>query len=1198
MNGTNENLNSASGAPGGPGLRGPRVGDYELLELLGQGAAGRVCTARQISSGRIVALKVLSAGVGAGAQSKRRLRLKAAESLDHPNIVRIYEVGEHEGQLYVAMEYIGGASLARLPAGQPLPPMKAAAWLKTAAEAVEYAHQLGVLHQDLKPSNVLIGPGERLTITDFGLAGWNEAGSNQAPGEIAPGAAGFLAPEQASVKCGLVGPASDVYGLGAILYYMLTGRAPFDGQPTAETLQQTMDIQPVPPRSIDPAIPSGLEMICLRCLEKLPARRYASAQALADDVDRFIRSELNAAPPPASLEPTPPAPQLERKRSVAAWVTAGILLLALAAASLAVWKLQPPKPVQLRGQVLDFDDHQQFLARALVSLGSARAVADPSGEFTLSIPRDQVASATNLRVTAKGYVPYTKSVAPGSVPQEILLHKEVTTFALVLFLHGPQGTNDPVVLDGSQVTLKVGDESFKATVTGGCEANFDLLPNSVSNRPALVSIAAPDWRLSKPTLSIALTSGPPIAVQVERAGMTVNGRVQDFDDQRYVARAQVSLGSATTNSDTNGVFAFYVPGTNVSRSTNLEVKAEGYQTYRQDYTPQSERLEIQIRKALFTQAIVFRGPDGTTNGMDLHGSPVTLQLEGLTFHASIPHGCEARFEALPLRLSNRTASVTLSNEGWLLPNGTTNIVLAGGTAPVRVRVERASRLIRGSVRDIQGTLPVPRATVSLGVVSTNTDADGAFTFRVPDDGLSEPRTLEVTADGYFTTNPPVPPQPGLYVYEIGLRAMPKDAADRVASAKKETNPQRAEELYLAAIRVEPENPEYVKAFGLFLRDQGRLDESLSNLEVAVVSARNSKSTYSLAEALNTKGVVQYENKRYAEATNSYTEALILYDQLPTKNDHYDTRHALCLENRGLAYRKCHDYAQAGRDYEKAMAIRRRLALTGNKERLFDLALTKAGLAAVRAEADDPKASASFADAVSEGRRLVERDPKKYGPFLASTLTDWAELAIKRRQAKEGLDHYKEAVSVYGKIEAQDPSFAEKAAYASTLNRYAVMLAPTKSTGSSPEAFRQASQMYQKAVDLCAATNFYKLHVQVLCNLAVLLEDSGEYPRAQEKFEAAQGVCERIRVKDPPDYNACLVEISLKLAQLELNWADKLAQQEPNAAAKREEDQHLDRARDLLNKASGALQSLADSPDTRESSAELGRLSARLARARQ
>jgi tetratricopeptide (TPR) repeat protein len=1284
------------------------VGDYELLELLGQGPAGRVCTARQLSTGTVVALKVLSAGVGTGAQAKRRLRLKAAESLDHPNIIRIYEVGEHEGQLYVAMEYIGGASLARLPGGRPLPPMKAAAWLKTAAEAIEYAHQLGVLHQDLKPSNILIGPGERLAITDFGLAGWNEAGSNQALGQTAPGATGFLAPELASVKCGIIGPASDVYGLGAILYYMLTGRAPFDTQPAAETLQQAADLEPAPPRSLDPAIPSGLEMICLRCLEKAPARRYASAQALADDVERFIRSELNATPR-LGLEPPPPAPQPGRGQPAGAWVAAGILLLALAAAGFAVWKLQPPRLVQIRGQVVDFDDHKQALAAALVSLGSAHTVADPSGEFTLSIPRQQLASATNLTVRAAGHQPYIQTVAPGAVPPEVRLRKAVTSFSLVILLHGPGGTNDRVVLDGSQVMLNVRDWSANALVTNERNAYFDSLPNGLSNQAALVSIVAPDWRLSNPALSIPLRGGTPIPVQVEPAGMNVSGRVRDFDGQGSVAQAHVSLGSLTTNSDTKGEFSFYVPGTNVSRPMTLVVKARGYADHRQDWTPQPGLLEVPLHKAVFAQVVVFHGPDGTTNGMDLEGSRVALQVQGSTFPASILHGCEARFDGLPLGLSNSMASVVFNAKGWRLSNGAGTIRLGGG-ASSQAQVERASVLVRGSVRDIDSKLPVPRATVSLSGVSTNTDADGGFILHIPGDEIARSATLAVAAGGYCANNQPVPPQPGLCEIWLARPALPEDVAEVLKSAENERvrNPPWAEKIYLEAIKKAPTSPECLISFGEFLRAQGRLGDSLSNLEAAVVWARTSKNKASQAAALNAKGIVQYESGRYAEAKDSYTEALNLYEALRKPDNDLDR--AQCFENRGLVFLRpeCHDNALALRDYQRAFEIRKGAVRPDDKEGQVELAQTMIRLAEVRADAGDRAGASNWLfQAVSRGRQLARQDARKYAPSLASMLTTWARRAGDWGQRGKSLELYKEAVDVYREIEALDPKLAQKAdyalalnayavaladageptqdrrarevytdalaafdglppealprwaltravtlgnlavllgrlgetkearekfeaailayakakpmgseelarmesnygafldksgqdreaalqfyrkslarykelqasgrlsdweGYASTLNECAAMVAPIDGERSSPEAFHEALRMYKDAADLCASNSFYKVCVQVLRNFAVLWENSDDFSEAQAKFEAAQGVCERI--KNQPEYNASLAEVLLGRARLELNWA-----------AKGEVNRHRKRANDFCKKAESALASLAgaDSPDTR------------------
>jgi serine/threonine protein kinase/Tfp pilus assembly protein PilF len=287
-------------------------GDYELVNEIARGGMGVVYRARQISLNRIVAVKVLLFGQFASDAFVKRFRAEAeaAASLRHTNIVGIYEVGEHEGQHYFSMELVEGPSLAQVARDQPLPARQAAQYLKTIAEAVDYAHQRGVLHRDLKPSNVLIDPGGQPRITDFGLAkrlSNSEFGTRNSELTVTGqmlGSPNYMPPEQADPKRGSASPASDVYSLGAILYQLLTGRPPFLAETLEQTLAQLLHRDPVAPRLLNPAIPRDLETICVRCLEKESARRYATAGQLADELGRFLRDEpilARPAGPPEKL---------------------------------------------------------------------------------------------------------------------------------------------------------------------------------------------------------------------------------------------------------------------------------------------------------------------------------------------------------------------------------------------------------------------------------------------------------------------------------------------------------------------------------------------------------------------------------------------------------------------------------------------------------------------------------------------------------------------------------------------------------------------------------------------------------------------------------------------------------------------------------------------------------------------------------
>jgi len=279
-------------------------GDYELLQEVARGGMGVIYKARQRSLGRIVAIKTLSLGEFASPEYVRRFRVEAAAAarLQHPNIVAIHEVGQHEGVRYFSMDFVEGPNLAQLLGGQALPAERAAGYLKTLAETVHYAHQQGILHRDLKPSNILIDPFGEPRVTDFGLAKEMSSDSDLTITGQVLGTPGYLPPEQADTTQGPLTPAADVYSLGAILYYMLTARAPFVSGSLRETLRQVLNDETVAPSLLNPNVPKDLETICLKCLEREPSRRYQTAAALAEDARRFLAHEPILARPLSPLE--------------------------------------------------------------------------------------------------------------------------------------------------------------------------------------------------------------------------------------------------------------------------------------------------------------------------------------------------------------------------------------------------------------------------------------------------------------------------------------------------------------------------------------------------------------------------------------------------------------------------------------------------------------------------------------------------------------------------------------------------------------------------------------------------------------------------------------------------------------------------------------------------------------------------------
>jgi hypothetical protein len=317
------------------------IAGYEVLGELGRGGMGVVYRARHVNLNRVVALKMILSGTHAGPQALLRFQreAEAVARLQHPNIVQVFDVGEHEGRPYLALEHADGGSLAQQLAGTPQPVRPAAQLVQTLARAIHVAHEKGIIHRDLKPANILLqrmaatsttrhkkgeeGQAEQggevglpagsapgpcgvcsgfswpflPKITDFGLAKlWQDPDGQTASGDVV-GTPSYMAPEQAAGQTGAIGPAADVWALGAILYELLTGRPPFRGASALDTLQQVRAQEPVPPSRLQPGLPRDLEAICLKCLEKGPQQRYLSAEALAEDLRRFLAGEPTRARP-------------------------------------------------------------------------------------------------------------------------------------------------------------------------------------------------------------------------------------------------------------------------------------------------------------------------------------------------------------------------------------------------------------------------------------------------------------------------------------------------------------------------------------------------------------------------------------------------------------------------------------------------------------------------------------------------------------------------------------------------------------------------------------------------------------------------------------------------------------------------------------------------------------------------------------
>ena len=411
----------------------PQIPGYEVLSELGRGGMAIVYLALQLGLNRPVALKVLL--VGDQATGSERLRLQreaeAVAALQHPNVVQIYEIGEHNGSVYLSLEYSTGGSLDQRIERHPLPPGEAATLVQGIAAGVQAAHEAGIVHRDLKPGNVLLAEDGTPKVTDFGLAQQPAQTLRLTHSGAVVGTPSYMAPEQVLPEPERIGPATDVYGLGCILYECLTGRPPFAAPTTLETMRQVVDVQVVPVRRLQAGVPRDLETICLKCLEKDPGKRYPTARMLADDLARFRTGE------PIQARPSGPVERAWRwawRNPVVPLLALTLGLMTVSVAGLMSWSTYHAYKVV--GHLRERELHLHGLRGTLLRLDEAQArcadLAAATGEPAWEARhRDAATEADRHRIDAAQLAPEATEAAGLSAAGEGVTARERRALELV-----------------------------------------------------------------------------------------------------------------------------------------------------------------------------------------------------------------------------------------------------------------------------------------------------------------------------------------------------------------------------------------------------------------------------------------------------------------------------------------------------------------------------------------------------------------------------------------------------------------------------------------------------------------------------------------------------------------------------------------------------------------------------------------------
>jgi tetratricopeptide (TPR) repeat protein len=507
---TNTSLPSTSRGrcqPAGPNEL-PEVPGYEVLWLLGQGGMGVVYQAIQIRANRLVALKMIRGGSHVAPDQLERFRVECLSGarLHHPNVVHVYDVGESNGLPYLAMELLDGGSLKQRLASEVMTPRRAAELLRILAHAVGAAHRAGVVHRDLKPSNVLFDADLRPKVADFGLAKLLEVDSSQTVTGQVLGSPNYMAPEQARGDCRNVGFPADVHALGAILYEMLTGLPPYKGSTSAETIRMVVDQEPVRPRKLRPKIPLDLEVLCLKCLEKDPRRRYATADDLAGDLDRFLTGATVLARPTPAWER---AARWARRRPALATLAVAVVA---AFTGLMVWGVEALEMARRRDNELARlrVDGPALLHRAIDfrKAGRLREAQTALSDLAKRVEREpRAADLANLVADEQEHVGLAADKAAEAVDRERNRERLATFRALrdrALLLDGYAAMSPEMLFRGvpaSEEPMAGSENNPKSAATG---------------MPAQAAVLRPD--LTSDTRSVRITALDALAVFGELRG--------------------------------------------------------------------------------------------------------------------------------------------------------------------------------------------------------------------------------------------------------------------------------------------------------------------------------------------------------------------------------------------------------------------------------------------------------------------------------------------------------------------------------------------------------------------------------------------------------------------------------------------------------------------------------------------------------